>query len=70
MRRAGRWIRNLHPGARIRVGMSERGTLRWEERHDGETLVFETEPQAGLGQRMLVAALTLLPIENTHTPSS
>ena len=39
------------------------GAVRWEERRDGKTLVFETEPHASLWQRILVAMISLLPIE-------
>jgi putative cardiolipin synthase len=51
------------PTHAYRVGTAEHGRLRWEERHSGVTLVFDTEPRAGLGQRILVAVLNPLPIE-------
>jgi putative cardiolipin synthase len=46
-----------------RLRTTDDGGLRWEERHHGGTLVFATEPRAGLGQRILVALLSLLPID-------
>ena len=39
------------------------GGLRWEERHEGRTLVFETEPRASIWQRTLVRVISWLPIE-------
>jgi putative cardiolipin synthase len=51
------------PTHAYRLRTTDDGGLRWEERHDGEALVFATEPRAGLGQRILVALLSLLPID-------
>ena len=42
---------------------AENGGLRWDERNDGKTVVFETEPHASIWQRLMVAVLSVLPIE-------
>jgi putative cardiolipin synthase len=51
------------PAHAYKVVTTEAGRLRWEERLDGHVLMFDSEPRAGLRQRILVAALSLLPIE-------
>ena len=44
---------------RLRTG----GRLQWTEMRDGRDLVYEREPGAGTGLRLVVAALSVLPIE-------
>jgi cardiolipin synthase C len=51
------------PAQSYKVGVSEDGRLQWEQRRGEDTIVFAAEPGAGLWKRMMVAALSLLPIE-------
>ena len=51
------------PAQAYRVRVSDGGSLQWEQRRGEDTILLATEPGAGLGKRMMVAALSLLPIE-------
>ena len=55
-------FRTTIPEHAYKVSLAD-GAVRWEERRDGKTLVFETEPHASLWQRIVVAVISLLPIE-------
>ena len=55
-------FRTTIPARAYRVTTHD-GGMRWEELHEGKTLVFDSEPQTSTWQRVLVAALSLLPIE-------
>jgi putative cardiolipin synthase len=51
------------PTRAYEVRLAASGRLQWTESRDGREVVYDHEPGAGLGLRLLVAALGLLPIE-------
>jgi putative cardiolipin synthase len=51
------------PERAYKVRMRESGALQWTELRDGRTLVYDREPGAGVGLRLAVLALSILPIE-------
>jgi putative cardiolipin synthase len=51
------------PNRAYAVRLRKHGLLEWTERRDGREIVYEREPGAGLGLRLVVWIFSLLPIE-------
>jgi putative cardiolipin synthase len=51
------------PERAYRVRLETAGRLQWTEKRDGDDFVYDREPGAGFGLRLVVAALAVLPIE-------
>ena len=51
------------PRRAYRLGLADGSRVEWEDRRDGDTRIFTSEPGARLWQRTIVSLLSLLPIE-------
>jgi putative cardiolipin synthase len=51
------------PEDSYRVTLAGDGSLRWTERQEGETVLYNTEPGTTAWQRFMVWLLSLLPID-------
>ena len=66
-RAAETFDRHIDPAAfKVVLETDDRGreTLRWRGKKDGQDVIFDTEPYAGKGLRLVVDVLKLLPIES------
>jgi putative cardiolipin synthase len=51
------------PAAAYQVHLSQTGDLYWTEIRDGQLIRYDSEPGTGLWRRIVVALLSVLPIE-------
>jgi putative cardiolipin synthase len=51
------------PERAYHVRIRDTGGLEWTELRDGRTVVHEKEPGAGVGLRLAILVLSVLPIE-------
>jgi putative cardiolipin synthase len=56
-------VEEVLPKVAYLLRLDERGKIEWVWLEDGEQVVYTSEPEAGLAQRLAVNFYSLLPIE-------